>query len=379
MNKNVCIILLIFLIVYLIYKISSNKCDCFSVGLVNCNPYLTNPRQLCPGNIPCPDCDSNVCPCPPPPSLEKISCNPYLTNPRQLCPGNIPCPDCDSNVCPCPPTPSLEKISLIPTNPRQFLKRINEAYKNPDSNGVFISVNLDGMDGSGSVMHKPKYTDTYLEKSCIFGFIWDTDWLTTKLVDCLFSNNAVTVDFNNTNCKSPNFCEFANTSGSNTPDRCSQGLYNFYSASKSIPDLPYPTSCNQNKIYNLDTMQRDNFKDNKNCFTYIDHEINDKLYGEWSPYDFNEGVFLKDLKKSINYYEGIKKLTELNKPLPSALLFVYNDNADCITNKNYNHILRKLKSNFTDDTIVIKAKYDISISSFDKVIQLNEMPGYDKV
>ena len=32
MYKNVCIILLIFLIVYLIYKISSNSCDCFSVS-----------------------------------------------------------------------------------------------------------------------------------------------------------------------------------------------------------------------------------------------------------------------------------------------------------------------------------------------------------
>ena len=36
MYKNVCIILLIFLIIYLIYKISSNSCDCFSVGSQTC-------------------------------------------------------------------------------------------------------------------------------------------------------------------------------------------------------------------------------------------------------------------------------------------------------------------------------------------------------
>ena len=65
MNKNVCIILLIFLIIYLIYEISSNICDCFSLdNKVYCNPKLINPPQYCPGNIDCPNCGSNRCECP---------------------------------------------------------------------------------------------------------------------------------------------------------------------------------------------------------------------------------------------------------------------------------------------------------------------------
>ena len=39
MNNNVYIILLIFLIVYLLYKISSNSCDCFSVGIQRKDKY----------------------------------------------------------------------------------------------------------------------------------------------------------------------------------------------------------------------------------------------------------------------------------------------------------------------------------------------------
>ena len=328
MYKNVCIILLIFLIIYLIYKISSNSCDCFSVG----------------GNQECSDYPIGAC-LPP-------------------CEWNDSTEKCEQR-----------KRSLIPEDPSQFIANINEAYNASNSNGVFISIILDGMDGSGSVLNKNIYTNTYFENSCTFGFIWDINWLTANdgsLVECLFPSNAVTVRFNDTDCDpAANFCELANTSGSNTPDRCSHGLFVFGS-NNTIDYFPYPTSCKQNKIYNLKEMNREEFENDENCFTYI----NRKKY-EPIVYDFNEGVFLKDLYGSLNYHEGFEKLKELNKPLPSALLYVYSDNVDCINNpkidpfnyhKDFMHTLETLKSSFTSDTIVVKAKYDNvkkSIISFD--------------
>ena len=224
-----------------------------------------------------------------------------------------------------------------------------------------------------------------MQDSCGFGFIWDTNWLTAydgSLVECLFPMNAGTAYFNDTDCDPvANFCELANTSGSNTPDRCSHGLF------VSRPDaakLPYPTSCKKNKIYNLKNMNREEFENDENCFTYINRKINNTPY----VYDFNEGVFLKDIKKGLNYHEGLEKLIELKKPLPSALLFVYSDNVDCINPKidpfkNFMRTLETLKSSFTSDTIVIKAQFDKeekSIISFDDVpTTLGEMPRYNHV
>ena len=119
MNNNVCIILLIFLIVYLIYKISSNSCDCFSVG----------------GNQKCSDYPNGSC-LPP-------------------CKWNDSTEKCEQRI--------IEKRSLIPKNPSQFIADINKAYNASNSNGVFISIILDdGMDGSGSVLNKNIYTNTYL-------------------------------------------------------------------------------------------------------------------------------------------------------------------------------------------------------------------------
>jgi len=327
MYNNVCIILLIFLIVYLIYKISSNSCDCFSIG----------------GNQKCLDYPNGSC-LPP-------------------CKWNDSTKKCEQRI--------IEKRRLKPDNPSQFLADINEAYKDSNSNGVFISIILDGMDGSGSVLKKNIYTNTYSEKSCTFGFIWDTDWLTANdgsLVECL----------SDTDCNpAANFCELANTSGSNTPDRCSGGLsFIYYHYQKN---LPYPTNCKQNKIYDLKNMNREEFKKDENCFTYINREI-DKSYVN----GFNEGVFLKDLKyTSLNYHEGFEKLKKLNKPLPSALLLVYSNNVDCTNSSLYMNELETLKSNFTSDTMVVKAKYDNvnnSIISFDTVpTTLGEMPGYNDI
>jgi len=332
MNKNVCIILLMFLIVYLIYKISSNSCDCFSVG----------------GNQKCSDYPIGGCLGP--------------------CEWNDSTQKCEQ-----------KKRRLIPDDPSQFIANINKAYNASNSNGVFISIIVeDGMDGSGSVLNNNIYTTTYLwneAASCGFGFIWDTNWLTANdgsLVECLFPLTAGTAYFNDTDCESPNFCELANTSGSNTPDRCSHGLF------VSRPDaakLPYPTSCKQNKIYNFIDMNREELENDENCFTYINRKINksNKSYVN----GFNEGVFLKDLNNTnLNYHEGFEKLNELKKPLPSALLLLYSDNVDCTNNVNYINTLKAIKSSFTSDTMVVKAKYDNenkSIISFDDHTTLGEI------
>ena len=126
-------------------------------------------------------------------------------------------------------------------------------------------------------------------------------------------------------------------------------------------------------------MDRVEFKNGKNCFTYINYEMNNKAYIT----DFNEGVFLKDNIDSVNYHEGINQLNESEKPLPSALLFIYNDNVKCTKDVNYINTLEGLKYSFTSDTMVVKAQYDranSSIISFDTdPTTLGEMPGYDKV
>jgi hypothetical protein len=72
-----------------------------------CDPMLTNPPQLCPGDEPCPKCGTNKCKCgdndgPSPDNLDKEFCDPMLTNPAQLCPGGVPCPKCGTNRCQCP-------------------------------------------------------------------------------------------------------------------------------------------------------------------------------------------------------------------------------------------------------------------------------------
>ena len=208
MYKNVCIILLIFLIVYLIYKISSNTCDCFSVS-------------------------------------SQIDCSDYTILSCGMGESAFDCKwDNLTNKC------EQRKRSLRPENPSQFLADINKAYGDKSSNGVFVSmfVNKGQMDASGSVLLKNTYNGVYGE-SCNFGFIWDTDWLDKNLVECLFPRDEATAYFDDDDCnqtiKTTNFCKLANTSGSNTPDRCSHGLFH----SNNIP--PYPTNCNQKIKYDL--------------------------------------------------------------------------------------------------------------------------------
>ena len=61
-------------------------------------------------------------------------------------------------------------------------------------------------------------------------------------------------------------------------------------------NLPNPTNCSQNKIYNLDTMDEDDLNDNENCFQYITNRVK-KIKNFFGPYGtYNEGVFLKDIK-----------------------------------------------------------------------------------
>jgi hypothetical protein len=353
MNNNVCIILLIFLIVYLIYKISSNSCDCFSVG----------------GNQKCSDYPIGTC-FPP-------------------CEWNASTEKCEQRI--------IEKISLIPENPSQFLAKIKETYNASNSNGVFISLILTVnnivdnplvyLDGSGSIIRKDSYKNLF-HGICCFGFIWDTDWLDKNLVDCFFPIDSFTTPIigcfrNHTYPNEPkdltNYCDLAHTSGSNIPDRCSQGLIHY--KSNGIENLS-STNCIQKIKYDLHNIERIPLKKNKNCFSYTV----DELKSNKQPVDYNEAVFLKNVDDDgIEISKGLDKLTNLEKPKPVALLFVYDDSIDCKTDIDkqylYKQYLKGIKYNFTSDTIVIKAQYDKeSIISFDdEFITLGEMPGYNKV
>jgi hypothetical protein len=369
MNNNVCIILLIFLIVYLIYKISSNSCDGFSVGSQTCRNYVDsclhigNNSDKCNkswtkmsiggANKKCSMSFFDIC------TMDTESCN---DNCQCLPPSPSP-----------PPPPPPPKIRLKPENPSQFLEDIKYAYNASDSNGVFVSMILqNGLDGSGSVVHKNKQSGVY-GFDCLFGFIWDTNWLDENLVECLFLKDVISENFGSGDCIEPNFCELANTSGSNTPDRCSHGLIHYNNFYKKNKNILYPTNCNQNIKYDLDKMERVDLENSKNCYTYIedsDQIINSNKIG------FNEGVFLKDVKNSLNYYEGFEKLKELNKPLPVALLFLNNNLEYCKNDLLYLNILDELKSSFTSDTIVIYAYYDnqkVIISSFDSFTTLGKI------
>jgi hypothetical protein len=396
-------VLMLAIVAFLSYHLlDSCRGDSFSVGAVNCDPTLTNPKQLCPNNIPCPECGSNVCQCPPP-------------HP--------------------PPPPSPRKISLRPKHPSKFVKRINEVYENPHSNGVFISMifnipfkikklktqieqlekqklysiknkkieilnNLKNheniyLDGSGSIMRKDIYPYLF-GGSCDFGFIWDTNWLEKKLVDCFFPEDAYTTPFGHgtkfNKCIQNNvdYCRFAGKSS--RPDRCSKGL-NIYAndaAEMGLPIPPNPTNCTTNKIYDIDTLKKINQSDGKNCFSYtVD------LFKNKGPLDYdnissayNEAVFLKDIHEDgIEINKGLSMLKKLNKPFPVAILFLDSDKKSC--NKGdavkitYNNLLKGLKSNFNGDTIVIKTTGKCGpwekCNFDDNYTTLDQMPGYDDV
>ena len=133
-------------------------------------------------------------------------------------------------------------------------------------------------------------------------------------------------------------------------------------------------------------MERVKFKNSENCFNYIVNVFNNKKTkpDDLSGYNYNEAVFLKDLNDDgIEINEGFKKLKELKKPLPFALLFVYDGTSNCEQfGYDYKIELQRLKYNFTSDTIVIYAHFDYkndTIISFDSFRTLSQMPGYDDV
>ena len=407
MYKNVCIILLIFL-VYLIYKISSNSCDCFSVGdtplcpsngikVDTCSLHYSNCDNLYTHTIG-DNSEYSVHTCKKGGFFNGYRC--ISTGNKCVFPDGHACKsasDCNSSVClnnKCytpPPPPPPPKIKLEPKdkNPSQFLERINKAFNDNNSSNVFVSMIIPamiGIDGSGSVLNKNTYSGIF-GQFCSIGFIWDTDWLDKNLIDCLFAMDVGSASFNSSDCNSPessNYCEFADTSSSNIPDRCSHGLKNYYNYYKIKKGLPNPTNCKENIIYDLDTMKTIKIENNKNCFTYINDKYENvkKIEEYFDDYVMNEGIFIKDVgEEALDYYEGIKRLKELNKPLPSALLFIYNK--VCAKDINYIKTLEGLKSSFTSDTIVVKAQYDSakkSIISFDTTPTiLGDMSGYDEV
>jgi len=407
MNNNVYIILLIFLIVYLIYKISSNSCDCFSVGIqrkdkYNCAYMNKSPVERIKELNNC----SNYT------YIQKwpdyLECNNvFYTNDigiNKMCKyDNMQCMSTDTDLPENLPNYykniNCNKITLRPKNPEQLLTRLNEIYNTEGSNGVFVSMIFDlssvwyngllYLDGSGSIIHKDIYTN-FFGLYCTFGFIWDTDWLDKNLVDCLFPFDSATTPIKTCNtwcydnkCFNSNIdgCKLANTSNDGlTPDRCSQGLLSYIDLKKKydLGNQPYPTNCKQNIKYitDSDPPYREPIKNSSGCFNYIVDNL--KNIKE----TYNEAVFLKDIDDDgIEINKGLAMLKYLNKPLPAALLFYTNDkyHSKCINLGYYKDMLDTFNSYFTPDTIVIIIIYnsmDYSDLEFLKYTTLGEMPEY---
>ena len=386
MNKNIYICLLIIFIVYLIFKISSNTCNGFSIGYqkkcVNPGPQPNNCPKCCSGST----CIGI----------------PFGGKTMYECKHNPPKPKP-----PKPPPSGPPKIKLAPKNADQFIKKLQNAYTDPNGYGVFVSMifntptkleklkqqitNLENkpkiyLDGSGSIINKSGFTNVFGGGSarCKFGFIWDINWY-LNLVECLFTADGGTTPIGECHGKI-NFCKFANTSkDGKTPDRCSEGLKTSLDQRTAgiVPkNYPNPTNCTQKIIYDMDKFERIPLKKNENCNTNINNSFKkNNIKIEY----FNEGVFLTDVEEAgIEISEGIKKLNRLSKSPPVALFYVDNDSDDfCYSseNKDYVNIMKALKSNFTGDTVVIRVGYNNGEIDFSKdgssYTTLDKMPGYN--
>ena len=403
--EHVLFFLLIFFILY--HLIGSCSCgmrsrDGFSVGcqVPECDDALEKLDENC--------CKNNNCP-----EGYPINCDePCKTHMQQILTSCSNTPAIKKNMCLSCGTPPdncndvSPSLRLVPDPSKgtveQFFTRIKNAYNDPDSNGIFLSMifnismistlenKIPGvyLDGSGSIVHNDHYK--YLFPSiCNFGFIWDIYWLENNLVSCLFPRDADTTPFDKCLMSQYNnldTCILAHTStNGKTPDRCSQGIRT-YIKNFSKPGMKgmNPTNCNQNIKYIIDkdNPHKEEIENGKNCFTSIVDEI--KSIQKWNYY--NEAVFLKDIDEvGIEINEGIKKLTELSKPTPVALTYVYNDTSDCSTDVAYNKKqLKALKLNFTPDTLVIRIYYESpifkpGILEFKNHTTLDQMPGYNDV
>ena len=160
----------------------------------------------------------------------------------------------------------------------------------------------------------------------------------------------------------------------------------FFSCQENRPhgnqyNLPNPTNCSQNKIYNLDTMDEDDLNDNENCFQYITNGVK-KIKNFFGPYGtYNEGVFLKDIKsrggQPIPFgkpaREAFSEMNDSKKMLPSALLLL-NSPKDCFKLEKQKILLNALRNNFEPNTVVILANYNNNSGiSFENYTTLEKM------
>merc|ERR1719443_613393 len=58
-----------------------------------------------------------------------VYCDPTLTDPPQLCPGGLACPDCGSNRCACPTGPSPSPTPPAPGNCQAFDHKNSKSYR----------------------------------------------------------------------------------------------------------------------------------------------------------------------------------------------------------------------------------------------------------
>ena len=448
MNDNILAYLLLILIVYLIFKISKNTCNGFNVGSQMEPPTplnLDNNQSLKnhQGGSPRREVGQLF-------ELEQDYGNVFgnsfagARSDKSRYVGGMKrkneLPFEQERVPPPPPIPPSgpPKINLQPydKNSSRFFYRLKKAYNDPTSNGVFGSMIFNNptlkqnfmnqvkllkdnltyespqlyLDGSGSIIRKDIYTLFY-GAQCNFGFIWDTDWLkpTNKkpLVSCLFPADAWSCPFKDCvgeNNKGENFDSCTKKAADTSkPNRCSSGLSNWYNH-LGQPTWPEPNECTRNIGYKFHepTVKDphayiDNYSLRENCF--------ESMVKEWRQFPgtktgtletYNEGVFLEDIRiNGIEVNDGFKELNKLNRPLPSAILFNYNNKLKpgeiCMnkSSEDYNYylnVLEVLKSNFTPDTLVIKISgntyknwNEFNVEQFENYTTLDKMPGYNEI
>tara|TARA_B110000046_G_C12992622_1_gene398527 strand:- start:31 stop:1158 length:1128 start_codon:yes stop_codon:yes gene_type:complete len=263
-------------------------------------------------------------------------------------------------------------------------------------NGIFVSMIFhDGgdniyIDGSGSILFPSLYEKIFYTDKCNFGFLWDTDFLDKNLISCLFPVDSYTTPINN-HCKinfrdpysgDPKQTDVCILAGVSSPDRCTKGLKNTFESPRIMQlydrddddEIPYPTNCLQNVKYQFtEPYNTSRLNEGGNCFRYIVDTFNtsnqspDILSGD--RFTYNEGVFLKNVDDGgIEIHEGLKQLTELNKPKPVALFYAVKNGESIGKCPDYEIHLNKFKLNFTPDTPVIIMEFN---ENFTRIINIS--------
>lgn len=286
-----------------------------------------------------------------------------------------------------------------------LMTRLNDSLdKKSVGNGIFVSMIFhDGgdniyMDGSGSILFPSLYEKIFYTDRCNFGFLWDTDFLDKKLISCLFPIDAHTtpindhceVNFRDPYSGDPKQINVCSLSGVSSPNRCTKGLKTLFESSRIMQlydrddAIPYPTNCLKNIKYKFtEPYNTTQLNEGKNCFQYIVDTFNksnqtpDILSGD--RFTYNEGVFLNNVDDGgIEIHEGLKQLTELNKPKPVALFYAIKTNESIGECLDYERYLNLFKLNFTPDTPVVIMKFTEHFNEIKNISYkiLKYMPKY---